>query len=94
MAKKRKKTGKKKGRKKISARRRKLIGRKISATKLRNNARKKMERLLESKNPIHYKDEIKRLEKEIEIRNSIISDRKSTRLNSSHIPLSRMPSSA
>ena len=28
------------------------------------------------------------------VQNSILSDRKSTRLNSSHIPLSRMPSSA
>ena len=74
MAKKRKKTGKKKRRKKISARRRKLINRKISATKLRNNARKKLDRLLDSKNPLHYKDEIKRLEKEIETRNSIISN--------------------
>jgi hypothetical protein len=74
MAKKRKKTGKKKARKKISARRRKLINRKISATKLRNNSRNQLERLMDSKNPLHYIDEIKRLEKEIEIRTSIISN--------------------
>ena len=37
---------------------------------------------------------VKDLRKAIDYYEKILGDRKSTRLNSSHIPLSRMPSSA
>ena len=41
------------------------------------------------------KEKLYELEKAARLQNlSVIADRKSTRLNSSHIPLSRMPSSA
>ena len=43
---------------------------------------------------LNYKIQMKLIKKEFIFKEKIKQDRKSTRLNSSHIPLSRMPSSA